>query len=225
MKGISSHTIYILVAILLFNFSCTEDPVSNTSDLEDSLDPVEKVVAIEGGESATITVEKDSKAFFTIKFSEIKPNNIIQNGIKEGWCIDWQKPINSNNGTYNEIKLYSTYLVEKWMPVNYLLNIQENLQANDPEITYREIQLAIWSLRANPEFNLDEVDLNDLPNRFMKDGQAAFNAKKVNEVLNMVETGYRDYDFSPSGTKFAVIAETPVDVQTVFGVVEVEDGN
>jgi hypothetical protein len=38
--------------------------------------------------------------------------------------------------------------------------------------------------------------------------------------LEFVEENYRDFDFEESGTKFAVIAEMPVDVQTVIAVAE-----
>lgn len=205
--------------ILLMTVSCSENPVDNESDLKESLEPVEEVIPVSGAENVTITVNKDSAAFFNIEFSKIKSNDVIQNGIKQGWCIDWETYINSDGGVYQDLELYSTRQVEKWMPVNYLLNIQEDLQNGDPAVTYREIQLAIWSLRGNPKFDLDNVDLNALPGRFEKNGEPTFNRQKVEEVLKAVEEGYRSFDFA-DGTKFAVIAATPDTVQTVFGVVE-----
>jgi hypothetical protein len=219
MQSKSFKAICFLTAILLINVSCKKNPTNDNPDLEESLEPVEEVSVVEGGDDITITVNKDSTAFFRVAFNEIGSNDIIQNGIKKAWCIDWDTYIKSDNGVYHGIKLYSTYLVKKWMPVNYLLNIQKNLQENDPEITYLEIQLAIWSLRVNPPFDLEEVDLSNLPSRFKKNGQPTFNAEKVTEILDKVGNGYQDFKFT-SGTKFAVIAETPVDVQTIFGVVE-----
>lgn len=223
MMGIYKNrylSLLIVINITLIGIGCDDSPSSNDSDLEESLEPVENVIPVEGGENATIIVDKDFTAFFNVNFSSIGPNDIIQNGIKGGWCIDWKTPINSDGGTYTGIQLYSTFLVKEWMPVNYLLNIQEELQDEDPEITYREIQLAIWSLRGNPEFDLADVNLEELPNRFEKDGEANFNPQKVDEILNLVEEGYQDFNFSSKGTSFAVIAETPEDVQTIFGVVE-----
>lgn len=215
----SSYILYTFIFILLTTVSCSDNPTDNESDLEESLEPIEEVIAVSGAENTMITVNKDSTAFFSIEFSKIKSNDVIQNGIKRGWCIDWESYINSNGGVYQDLKLYSTRQVKKWMPVNYLLNIQEGLQSNDPEITYLEIQLAIWSLRGNPEFNLDEVDIMRLPNRFRKNGEPIFNYQKVKEVLKVVEDGYRSFEFSAE-SKFAVIAATPDTVQTVFGVVE-----
>lgn len=100
--------------------------------------------------------------------------------------------------------------MEKWKPLNYLLNISQELKNNDPDLTYR----------ANPKFNVDTITVDDLPSLFKKEaGERNFSTEKVKQILSIVEVGYKDFIFS-SGTKFAVIAETPPDVQTIFGVVE-----
>ncbi|PKD44334.1 hypothetical protein [Rhodohalobacter barkolensis] len=221
MKAIIYYKIYLLAIMVLFSISCENTVSGSEPDLTDTLDPVEDVLLIPGGENATILVNKNHQtAYFSLLLSDISPNDFIENGTKEAWCIDWTKPIQSSNSTYNGIKLYSTDMVEKWKPVNYLLNISQDLRSSDPDITWRELQIAIWSLRANPEFDLDTISTEDLPSSFRtENGERNFNIEKVNEILSIVESGYEDFDFS-SGTKFAVIAETPVDVQTVFVVVE-----
>lgn len=219
MKLITNFKICLIAITVLFSTSCTNSPTGSEPDLSETLETVEEVQPIPGGESATITVNKSQTAYFNIEFRDIKPNNIIDNGINLGYCIDWEKAINSDNGTYSAITLHSTDLVEKWKPVNYLLNIEQDLKENDPDLTWREIQIVLWSLRANPEFNLEKVAVEDLPAEFRTDGQLNFDSEKVRQILNIVETGYKDFSFS-SGTKFAVIAETPADVQTVITVVE-----
>ncbi len=219
MKLITNFKICLIAITVLFSTSCEKSPTGSESDLSETLETVEEVQAIPGGESVTITVNKSQTAYFNIEFRDIRPNNIIDNGISLGYCIDWEKTINSDNGTYSAITLHSTDLVEKWKPVNYLLNIEQDLKENDPDLTWREIQIVLWSLRANPEFNLDKVAAEDLPAEFRTDGQLNFDSEKVREILNIVETGYKDFRFS-SGTKFAVIAETPADVQTVITIVE-----
>lgn len=213
--------IYLLAILALFSISCEKTLTGSEPDLSDTLDPVEDVMLIPGGDNATIMVNKNHQtAYFNLLLSDIGTNDLIENGTKEAWCIDWTKPIESSNTIYNSIKLYSTDMVEQWMPVNYLLNISQDLRSSDPDLTWHEIQLVIWSLRANPEFDLNSVAIEDLPSSFRtEDGQRNFDTQKVNEILTMVETGYKDFDFS-SGTKFAVIAETPVDIQTIFVVVE-----
>jgi len=213
------HIIYLLTVFILLSCASCENLQQEDDQLSETFESVEEVTLVPGGENATITVDKDKEAFFSIEFSDIEPNDVIKNGIGEGWCIDWQTPIDSEGGTYSGLELYSTYHVEQWKPVNYLLNIKEDLIAGDAEITYLAVQLAIWSFRANPEFNLDVAALEDLPGRMVTDdGQPNFSYDKVDEIIDIVEAGYEDYAYS-SGTKFAVIASTPPDVQTVFTVV------
>lgn len=214
----------LLVATLIsISISCKDSATGDDPDLSESLEPVEEVSLISGAENTTVTVNlnEEGKAYFSVAFSNIEENEVIQNSVRAGWCIDVWKPIDHNGGTYNDIELYSTDLVEKWMPLNYLLNIQEKLINDDTGISWLEIQLAIWSLRANPEFNLDEVDLAELPGEFKENGEPNFSHEKVGEILDIVQEGYEDFDFS-SGTKFAVIAAMPSDLQTFITVVEKE---
>lgn len=95
----------------------------------------------------------------------------------------------------------------------------DDLKQADPELTYREIQAVVWSLRGLPEFNLNAISDEDLPSRLQSDGQANFSREKVNSILEIVDDGYEDFEFT-EGTRFAVIAETPADVQTVITVVQ-----
>lgn len=221
MIPIFKYKIYLITIMVLFSISCNNTSTGSEPDLSDTLDPVERVQLVPGGDNATIIVNKNQQeAYFNIQLGNISANELIENGTKEAWCIDWTKPIVSNNGIYNGIKLYSTDLVEQWMPVNYLLNISQDLISNDPDISWREMQLAIWTLRANPVFDLNTIGVDDLPSEFQNaDGEQNFDHQKIRDILAMVEDGYEDFNFS-AGTKFAVIAETPVDVQTVFVVVE-----
>jgi hypothetical protein len=212
----------MVIVLLTVGTSCEQVFNSNQPDLSESLDPVEELRIIKGAENATLTVNanRENQAYFSINFSNIGQNNVIDNGTKDSWCIDVRKSIDSNQGRYEGIKLYSTYLVEKWYAVNYLLNIAVDLRNDDQDISWLEIQLAIWSLRGYPKFDLDETELEDLPGQFSSDGQPAFSYQKVADILDIVEEGYRNFDYTKPGTKFAVVAEMPVDIQTVITVVE-----
>lgn len=204
---------------LAFIISACSNPASE-GDISESLDPVENVSAINGAENTTMNVNQGPDSYFVLGFHSVQSNDVIADGmVGEGWCIDWEKPIDSNDGSYNNIPLYSTFNVESWNPLNYLFNIKEDLMNSDPDLTYREIQLVVWSLRGHPEFILDEIALENLPSRMRADGEANFSYEKVNSILEMVEAGYKDFEFT-EGTKYAVIAETPADVQTVITVVE-----
>jgi len=220
MKTIDKITFTLLGLSLLFLASACSNPTESNGDLETSLDPIEEVIPIPGAENATVNVNKGAESYFTLGFDDVQSNNVIASGaVGDGWCIDWQKPIDSNNGTYANVPLYSTFQVEKWKPLNYLLNIKEELFNSDPELTYREIQVVVWSLRGFPEFNLQNVAVEDLPGRVRSNGEANFSYDKVYDILEMVENGYQDFDFV-EGTKYAVVAETPSDIQTVITVVE-----
>jgi hypothetical protein len=206
----------LAVMLFLFVSSCEDAPTSNTID--ESLQLVDNVASITGAKSVDISLIESQQSFFEITFSKIKSNNVIQDGTYEGWCIDWEKPINSNGETYSNIQLFSTYNVENWMPINYLFNILDDLKKSDPEITFREVQIAIWSLRGIPEFNLDKIEIEDLPSRMHENGETLFSREKVDKILEIVEAGYRDF-VPTSNSRFAVIAETPADTQTVITVV------
>ena len=114
------------------------------------------------------------------------------------------------------MQLYSTHRVDKWRPVNYLFSIADDLKKNDPELTWREFQIAIWSLRTNPKFDLNNVTPDDLPEAFKtKEGEPNFNFEKVRMLLETVDNGYQEFEYGP-GIKYAVIAATPPEIQTVI---------
>jgi len=220
MRSIHKLILLILFVSTVLLLSSCKNLTGDSGNISESLDPVENVVPLEGAESSTIVVNKGTDSYFRLEFSGLNSNDVIQNGFTgEGWCIDWQKPIESNNGTYSDIQLYSTFNVEKWNPLNFLFNIMDELKQADPDLTYREFQAVVWSLRGLPEFNLAAVLDKDLPSRLREGDEANFSREKVATILEIIEGGYRDFDFS-EGTRYAVIAETPSDVQTVITVVE-----
>lgn len=210
---------YFIFISLLFivAISCRDLPTQ--SDLDDSLETVEKVSPISGSSNTILTVNKSNESFFRLNFSNINTNDIINNGEKTGWCIDWQKPIDSSGGTYEGIKLYSTFNVESWKPINYLFNNLDDLRDEIPGLTNIEIQLVIWSLRGNPEFDLNQVQHSDLPSRMYNNNEILFNKEVVLATLQKIEENYRGFNYD-NNLRFVVIAETPVDVQTVITVIE-----
>lgn len=220
MRPIHILVLFVLLASTTLSFSSCKNLTGDSGDISESLDPIENVIPIDGAESSTINVNKSNEAYFALGFNNLGGNKVISDGFTgEGWCIDWQKPIDSNNGTYENVQLYSTFNVEKWNPLNFLFNIMDELKQADDDLTYREFQAVVWSLRGFPEFNLAGIQDQDLPSRLQSDGQANFSREKVNTILQIVEAGYRDFNFV-EGTRYAVIAETPSDVQTVITVVE-----
>lgn len=221
MNKVNIHFTYLLTIILLISSISCKNNVSNNNDenIEETLEPVEEVELISGGESATIKVNQSDKAYFEIEYSNIEPNDVIENGTYEGWCIDIEKPIDNNGGVYSNIELYSSYRVESWKPINYLFHIKDEVQKEDPKLSWREFQLVIWQLRANPKFNLDDAEIEELPAQMHDNGEPKFDPQKVRELQNVVDEGYEDFNYKDAD-RFAVIAETPPDSQTVITFVD-----
>lgn len=219
MKLMTNYISYfLLITVLTLTVSCED--VTGDMDLEETLETIEEVELINGGEDVTIKVNLDAKeAYFDISLSDVELNDIIENGEKKAWCIDIWESIDHEGGTYSGIKLYSTYRVEKWKPLNYLFNKKEELLEKYTDLTWREFQVAIWSLRKNPEFSLDEVDIEDLPSQFQDNGEPNFSPEKVNKLLSIAENAYEEFNYSDA-SKFAVVVETPADTQTLMVVVE-----
>lgn len=213
-----NHLLSICTLFLLFTSSCISS-TNNSEDLSDSLEPVEDVIAIEGTDDTVIRVNQGDDTYFNINFSQIGDNDIIENNYEgEGWCIDWKVPIDTDNTAYSGVQLYSTYNVEGWKPLNYFFNIVDELKSADSELSLYEFQIVIWSLRGFPQFDLDAISDEDLPSRMVTDGVPNFSREKVSTILEIVEEGYQDFEYDEN-SRFAVIAETPADVQTVITVV------
>jgi hypothetical protein len=220
MRSVQKFLLLLVTVSTLLSITSCKNLTGDSGNISQSLEPVENVIPLEGAERSSITVNKGTESYFRLGFSGMGSNDVIANGFEgEGWCIDWQKPIESNGATYSDIQLYSTYNVEKWNPLNFFFNIMDDLKQADSDLTYREFQAVVWSLRGLPEFNLEALTDEELPSRLKSDGQANFSREKVATIIDIVEAGYEDFDFT-EGTRFAVIAETPSDVQTVITVVD-----
>lgn len=217
----TKYTICILrillpVITVLFLISCSE--IIDSSELDDSLEDVEEVTLIAGADNITITVNKGDESYFSLGIEDMSGEIESMAFTLLGWCIDWQTPIDSNGGIYSGVKAYSTLGVKSWNRINYILNNTAEIRESFPGISFREIQLVIWSLRGNPEFNLDDVELGDLPPEFHENGNPLFDENLVRDILNFIEENHTAWSYS-EGDFYAVILETPADVQTLITVV------
>lgn len=209
----------ILFVFLLFISAC-DSIIDSTSkkEIEKSMEFIPSLTAIDEASNTTLTVNRSSASYFSLNLDGIGENSIISNGSSfGGWCIDYDKPIDSNGGIYESLQLYSSHRTIAWKPLNYFLNIKGDLKQEDPDLSYREIQVVIWSLMPHPEFDLNQISDDDLPSRVMQNGQRNFDENKIAQILNIVESNYRDFHYGPE-SKFAIVIETPADVQTVITV-------
>jgi len=151
-KSIITITMLLFMGVLS---SCTD---SVNTDIEDTLAPYLELEAIEEASNTTLTIQRGTAAgldsYFAFDVSNIETNGIISEGMVEGWCLEWDKPIAQNNDRHDGVEAYSTFGSEKWKPVNYLMSIKDRLKREDPSLTYKEIQIALWSLIDVPRFNV-----------------------------------------------------------------------
>ncbi|MCW9711705.1 hypothetical protein LQ318_02205 [Aliifodinibius salicampi] len=196
---------------------------NSTTGIEDSLETVPKVTAIEGAQNVDLKVNKGTNSYFTMDFSNIEPNNYINNGIYEGWCIAYDKPIDSDGQVQENLKL-SLAEDERWQPIRRLLGIKDHLLANNPDITYREIQVAIWALRDFPKFDLDKISVDDIPSRMVTNGEFNFSKEQVRNIVAEVKNQTTQKSKSDGLTaqsydeleKEICVVETDSDTQTVI---------
>ncbi len=217
MNNYKRHGIGIVIFLIvgaLYIASCGDGVNTN---LDDQMAPYTELPMIQEASSATMTVNrgatKDFDSYFAFDISNINSNGFLSEGLIEGWCLEWNKPIAQNNDVHSDIEMYSTYGNSTWKAANYLMNITDKLRAEDSSITYREIQVALWSLIETPKFNLDEVLSEDkMPPRLMKDGTPNFDVDKVKEIVNRVRSEVSGFSYKP-GTRYLVFARTDDDSQ------------
>ena len=107
----------------------------------------------------------------------------------EGWCIEWSE--DASFGINEGTNLYSTKGQEAWKELNYFMAIKDDLRAQDPELTYKEIQVVIWSLINNPSFDVDKISAyENISERIYKEGEPQFNVQKVKDIVTQVENHF-----------------------------------
>lgn len=190
-----------LVFSVLFIQSC--EPYSN-SGIEKSVEFIESTVPITEAQNVTMDLGSgvNNFALHRIELSNIEPNTMISNGVKRSWCIEWD--ISSISGIQHNVKLHSTEGQAYWRKLNYLLNRIDNLRETYPQLTYKEIQVVIWSIVDYKPFVMDEIpDYRNFPGNFYKDGEYLFDVSLAKEILQQVN----NYSGSNIFEHFAIVIE------------------
>lgn len=186
MKKSGVLAIVTILIGVLFAFSSCEQ--STSTEFDESFDVIQNVSPISGAQDVSMDLKNDrNQAQFIVDFSNIEQNNLINNGTKEAWCIEWDD--NAIEGTQNGVKLYSTKGQAGWDKLNYFLNIKNQLQEQDPELTWKEIQVVIWSLVEHKPFDVDEIpNYQNFDNQFYENGEYKFNVQKVKNIVSQVKS-------------------------------------
>ena len=164
------------VSITMMLTSCE---TSTNISLHDSFNYVKSASPIKGAQSTSMNVQTGDKndSFFVVTLAD--------GSIREGWCVEWDDEY--IKGDQGDVNMYSTKGHKQWATLNHFMSIKDQLRANDPELTFREIQVIIWSLIERPTFNVDDIaDYNNIPSNIYSNGQAHFDISKVKDIVAKV---------------------------------------
>ncbi|MFO8069613.1 MAG: hypothetical protein R6U02_06570 [Alkalibacterium sp.] len=182
IRGIIASLFLIFATVMTFS-ACD---VISEKGLDESLDKVPDVTLIKGAENASVRVNRGTTSNFSIDIDNVEWNNLISNGEREAYCIAWKDPISSNNDIYEGVGVYSTAGDKQFDDVNRLFSMKNALLKADPEITWREIQVAVWSLIPFQEFDMN-MPADELPDEVRSNGEANFDKGKVQFILDAVQ--------------------------------------
>jgi len=225
------HTYFTILTLLVMVLivSCDSDMSIGTGEIS-NMNPQPELSVVRGGESASIALERSDNAYYSLKLSNTGSNSHLSTGTRNGWLLT------SNNNfeeeaTLEDVALFSTYNEEYWKPVNYLLNERQKLKAADDELTYRDFQAAIWSLISYSGFDLESVQLNQLPSGMKNNGTIGYDKEKVKKLVAKAKSGANSFQYT-SGSSYAIIAKSERDSEFVMieetsiamGLVNLADG-
>lgn len=200
---LATNLLFLVAMTLLL--SC--DGIDPTGPIEEKIEEAELSV-IDGRENAAIKVSEGSNSYYSLEISGKYKSDLSSPESRKGWCIAWNDPISSGNTTHENLRLYTTFGEDHWKPINYLLNIKESLIVEDRELTTYDIQAAIWALLDTPEFNLNAINLSELPSEMVQSGSAKFNKQKVDQIIAQVNSEYKSFQYRDQST-YAVVVKSP----------------
>lgn len=194
----------VLSGMLLLLSACESNVAP---DVEESFNVIQEVETITGAQNVTMDLQesRSGDSYFTVDLSNIEPNNLISNSVKEAWCIEWDK--GAVNGVQEGVKLHSTKDKAGWNEINYLLTIKDQLKAKDSELTWKEIQVAIWSLVPYKPFDVDKIPTyQNFDPQFYANDEYKFDVQKVKNIVSQVKTGASSLNKLKDGITFEVYA-------------------
>ncbi|MEX2573618.1 MAG: hypothetical protein WD317_04950 [Balneolaceae bacterium] len=184
-------------------FAACDQPVDPAAESGQEYNLYDGLEQVEGTENSEVTVRQGEDAWFEFDIDNIESNEYIIPGTYEGWCIEWNKHIAQNGDTHENLPMYSTYGVDRWKPLNYFLNIIDQLKEESPELTNKELQAVIWSIMEGPKFDLNELPVNHLPHRLRSDGEINFDKDMVLRIIDHVREHASAFRYDRS-KKFAL---------------------
>jgi hypothetical protein len=171
--------------LFLFLIGCDqgENPVQSFRDV---VDKIPNLQPIEGAQNVSKTVKTNfDDSYFTIEIRNVAPGAAIQDGVYNGWCLQMEVPISTDIETHGH-QIFSTQNDGKYNYINYLLNKRSSYNESYANLTWREVQVAIWTILETSDFNLGRIE-SRIPSSV--DG---YNTDLVNVILGDVQkNGWR----------------------------------
>jgi hypothetical protein len=166
--------------LLLFGIGCDqgENPVQSFRDV---VDKIPNLVPIAGAENVSKTVKTSfDESYFTVEIRNVAPGADIRDGVYNGWCAQMDVSITTDIETHGH-QVFSTEQDGKYRYINYLLNKRRAYQDSYAGLTWREVQVAIWTILETNDFSLGRIE-SRIPGSV--DG---FNGDLVNTILSDVK--------------------------------------
>jgi hypothetical protein len=210
-------SVWALVCAAIIFLSACQDNVS--PNLEESLDLFAGLEVITEAQQTNVTINRGTNptdGYFTIQVDNIDDTPLLAPGVHEAWCLEWNKNLRSNGDVHQDVKWFSTGDNDTWKPLNYLFSIRPELQANDEDLTFREIQAVVWVLAGEmgiaPDFDVLNLPVDRIPSRLRNGGELAIDREKVAAIAKRV------MQEAPTATGIApgTVAQTAEDQQDMY---------
>lgn len=170
--------------ILGVTITACEQP-SGVDELEESLSDVPHLNLIEGAESVVASVNKNRRTSnFTIQLEGMEEQSGIEAGEYAAFCALWDVPINSSGETYGNVSLHSIENEPYWQDVNYLVNQVDRYFDEHDDLSWLEVQIALWSIMDHKKFDMSTIPDEDLPS-YVREG--GYSRELIDSILEDVE--------------------------------------
>ena len=192
---------------------------STSPEIEESLDLFSGLEAISEAQNTNVTISRGTDAtdgYFEITVEGVDANPFLAPGAHEAWCLEWHKNLRSNGDVHTDVKWFSTGDNATWKPLNYLFSIRRELQANDPDLTFRDLQAVVWVLAGEmgiaPAFDVLNMPVSQIPSRLRAGDELAIDREKVAGIARRVMNEAPKATVLPAGT----VAQTAEDQQDIY---------
>jgi hypothetical protein len=180
----------MILAISVILTACNAG--ETVSGIDDLIDQIPGMSIIDGADNTTIVVNKNqSESFYHVTLNDLKPEASSLAGEYNAWCSQWDIAIGSNNSVYGGVKIFNIAQEGYWKNVVYLVNSSVDYLAADENLTWAELQIAVWAMINHKKIDLDQDFIDNLGNEF-----SSVSLDKVNLLLSDVSTKITNYDFS-----------------------------